>query len=62
MQGPIIYSKTVQWAAAYMSEHPKVQVTISVDRAQARGESTSVRATNVTTIADTGGQANDHSL
>ena len=30
-----------------MSEHPKIQVTISVDRAQAHGESMSVRATNV---------------
>ena len=32
------------------------QVIISVDRAQAYGESTSVRATNVTAIADTGAQ------
>ena len=62
MQGPIMYSKIVQWAAAHISEHPKVQVTISVDRAQAHGESTSVRATNVTTIADTGAQANVWSL
>ena len=45
-----------------MREHPKVQVTISVDGAQAHGESTSVRATNVTAIADTGAQVNVWSL
>ena len=43
-----------------MREHPKVQVTISVDRAQAHGKSTSVRAINVTAIADT--QVNTWSL
>ena len=42
----------------YEREHPKVQVTISVDRAQAHGESISVRAANVTAIADTGAQVN----
>ena len=41
-----------------MKKHPKVQVTISIDHAQAHGESTSVRATNVTAIADTGAQVN----
>ena len=45
-----------------MKEHPKVQVTISVNRAQAHGESTSVRATNVTATADTGAQVNVWSL
>ena len=47
MQGPHYILKDGQWATAYMREHPKVQVTISVDRAQAYGESTSVRATTV---------------
>ena len=45
MQGPHYIFKDGQWATAHMREHPKVQVTISVDRAQAHGESTSVRAT-----------------
>ena len=45
-----------------MREHPKVQVTISVDRAQAHSESTSARATNVTAVADTGAQVNVWSL
>ena len=62
MQGPHYIFKDRQWATAYMREHPKVQVTISVDRAQAHGESTSVRATNVTAIADTGAQVNVWSL
>ena len=35
---------------------------ISVDRAQARGESTLISATNVTAIADTGAQVNVWSL
>ena len=43
-----------------MREHPKV--SILVDRAQAHGESTSVRATNVTAIADTSAQVNIWSL
>ena len=58
MQGPHYIFKDGQWATAHMREHPKVQVTISVDRGQAHGESTSVRATNVTAIADTGAQVN----
>ena len=62
MQGPHYIFKDGQWATARMREHPKVQVTISVDRAQAHGESTSVRATNVTAIADTGAQVNVWSL
>ena len=41
-----------------MKEHPKVHVTISIDRAQAHGESTSVRAA----IAETGAQVNVWSL
>ena len=43
MQGPHYVFKDGQWATAHMREHPKVQVTILVDRAQAHGESTSVR-------------------
>ena len=35
MQGPRYVFKDGQWATAHMSEHPKVQVTISVDRTQA---------------------------
>ena len=62
MQGPHYIFKDGQWATARMREHPKVQVTISVDRAQAHGESTSVRAANVTAIADTGAQVNVWSL
>ena len=62
MQGPHYVFKDGQWAPAHMKEHPKVQVTISVDRAQAHGESTSVRAINVTAIADTGAQVNVWSL
>ena len=62
MQGPHYIFKDGQWATARMREHPKVHVTISVDRAQAHGESTSVRATNVTAIADTGAQVNVWSL
>ena len=62
MQGPHYIFKDGQWATARMREHPKVHVTISVDRAQAHGESTSVRATNVTAIADTGSQVNVWSL
>ena len=62
MQGPHFIFKDGQWATAHMREHPKVQVTILVDRAQAHGESTSVRATNVTAIADTGAQVNVWSL
>ena len=62
MQGPHYIFKDGQWATAHMRDHPKVQVTISVDRAQAHGESTSVRATNVTAIADTGAQVNVWSL
>ena len=54
--------KDGQWATAHMREHLKVQVTISVDRAQVYGESTSVGATNVTAIADTGAQVNVWSL
>ena len=50
--------KDGQWATAHMREHPKVQVTISINRAQAHGEFTSVRATNITAIADTGSQVN----
>ena len=61
MQGPHYVFEDGQWATAHMREHPKVQVTISVDRAQAHGESTSVRATNVI-IADTGAQVNVWSL
>ena len=45
-----------------MREHPKFQITISVDHTQAHGGSTSVRATNVTAIADTGAQVNVWSL
>ena len=45
-----------------MRDHPKVQVTISVDRAQAYGESTSVHATDVTVIVDTDAQVNVWSL
>ena len=62
MQGPHYVFKDKQWAPAHMKEHPKVQVTISVNRAQAHGESTSVSATNVTAIADTGAQVNIWSL
>ena len=62
MQGPHYIFKDGQWATAHMREHPKVQITISVDRAQAHGESTSVRATNVTAIADTDAQVNVWSL
>ena len=62
MQGPHYTFKDGQWATAHMREHPKVQITISVDRAQAHGESTSVRATNVTAMADTGAQVNVWSL
>ena len=62
MQGPHYIFKDGQWATAHTREHPKVQVTISVDRAQAHGESTSVLATNVTAIADTGAQVNVWSL
>ena len=60
-QGPHYVFKDGQWVTAHMREHPKLQVTISVDRAQAHGESTSVRATNVI-IADTGAQVNVWSL
>ena len=59
-QGPHYIFKDGQWA--HIREHPKVQVTISVDRAQAHGEFSSVRATNVTAIADTGAQVNVWSL
>ena len=62
MQGLHYVFKDGQWTTAYISEHPKVQVMISVDRAQTRGESTSVRATNVTAIPDTGAQVNVWSL
>ena len=62
MQGPHYIFKDKKWATAHMREHLKVQVTISVDRDQAHGESTSVRATNVTAIADTGAQVNVWSL
>ena len=62
MQGPHYIFKDGQWAIVFLSEHPKVQVTISVVRARAHGESTSVRATNVTAIADTGVQVNVWSL
>ena len=62
MQGPHYVFKDAQWEAAHMREHPKVQVTISVDRAQAYGESTSVRATNVIATADTGAQVNVYGL
>ena len=62
MQGPHYIFKDGQWATADMREHPKVQVTILVDRAQAHGQSISVRATNVTAIADTGAQVNVWSL
>ena len=57
MQGPHYVFKDGHWANN-MREHPKLQVTISVDRVMAHGESTSVRATNVTAIADTGAQVN----
>ena len=62
MQGPHYIFKDGQWATAHMREYPKVQVTISVNRAQAHGESTPVRATNVTAFADTGAQVNVWSL
>ena len=61
-QGPHYIFKDGQWATAHMREHSKVQVTISVDRAQAYAESTAVRATNVTAIAETGAQVNVWSL
>ena len=48
MQGLHYIFKDGQWATAHMREHPKVQVAILFDRAQAHGESTSVHATNVT--------------
>ena len=62
MQSSHCVFKDGQWATAHMREHPKVQVTILVDRAQAHGESTAVRATNVTAIADTSAQVNIWSL
>ena len=62
MQNPHYIFKDGQWATAHMREHPKVQLTISVERAQTHGESTPVRATNVTAIADTGAQVNVWSL
>ena len=62
MQGPHYIFKDGQWATAHMREHHKPQVTISVDRAQTHGKSTSVRATNVTAITNTGAQMNVWSL
>ena len=51
-----MYSKTDSVQTAHMIEHPEVQITISVDCAQAHGESTSFLATNFTAIAETGAQ------
>ena len=62
MQGPHYVFKDGQWAKEHISEHLKVQVTISVICAHAHVEPTSTSATNITAIADTGAQGNVWSL
>ena len=62
MQDPHYVFKDGQWARAYMSEHPKVQVTISVNCAHLHVKTTSTSATNVTAIADTSAEVNPWSL